>query len=269
MGIVMKDTDLVKKVKDIATNYKTLYVYACFGAPMTQRNKERYSNNCDYNRQPSRKKMIMSASIDTFGFDCVNLIKGVLWGWNGNVNDQYGGAVYKANGVPDTNANGLFEKYCYDKSNDFSKIVAGEFVWMNGHIGVYIGDGLVVECTPVWANKVQITACGNIGKKSGYNTRTWTSHGKSQFIEYTNDPNKVEEYLKPKGYLGKGDNSDKIKDICEWFSKNRIDGTYFGNYLEAIVKVYQQEKGKDKVGEPDGYIGPRTLQAMVDDGFNL
>jgi peptidoglycan hydrolase-like protein with peptidoglycan-binding domain len=265
---VMTSTELVNKVKDIATNYKTLYVYACFGSPMTQRNKERYSNNCDYNR--SRKAMIMSASNDTFGFDCVNLIKGVLWGWNGNVNATYGGAVYASNGVPDTNANGMFQNYCYDKSNDFSNIIPGEFVWLNGHIGVYIGDGLVVECTPAWQNKVQITACGNIGSKSGYNTRTWTSHGKSKFIDYnSSEDEKIKEYLAPRGYLGKGDNSYKIKDICDWFSKNRIVGEYFGEYLEAIVKVYQKQAGKDKVGEPDGYIGPRTLKSMIDDGFNI
>ena len=32
----------------------------------------------------------------------------------------------------------------------------GEMVWMDGHVGIYIGDGLAVECTPSWANKVQI-----------------------------------------------------------------------------------------------------------------
>lgn len=268
MAIVMKNTDLVKKAKDIATNYKTLYVYACFGASMTQRNKERYSNNCAYNRQESRKKKILSASTDTFGFDCVNLIKGILWGWNGNVNATYGGAVYDSNGVPDTNANGMFQNYCYDKSSDFSNLQPGEFVWMNGHIGIVTDDTrLAVECTPIWKDGVQITSINcNV---PGYNRRDWAMHGKSQFIEYTNNPNEIEEYLKPRGYLTKGDNSQKIKDICEWFSKNRIDGTYFGNYLEAIVKVYQQEKGKAKVGDPDGNIGPRTLQAMVDDGFDI
>ena len=38
--------------------------------------------------------MINSASSDTFGFDCVCLIKGILWGWNGNLNHVYGGATF-------------------------------------------------------------------------------------------------------------------------------------------------------------------------------
>ena len=32
-----------------------------------------------------------------YGFDCVNLIKGVLWGWSGDASKTYGGAAYKSN----------------------------------------------------------------------------------------------------------------------------------------------------------------------------
>lgn len=184
----MKANELVQRVIDVARNYKTLYVYACFGAPLNDANKQRYTNNCDYNRQPSRSSKIWAASYDTFGFDCVNLIKGILWGWNGNVNATYGGAVYGSNGCPDTNANGMFWDYCHDQSNNFSNIIPGEFVWMEGHIGVYIGSGLAVECTPIWQDGVQITAVGNIGSISGYATRTWTSHGKSNLIDYSDQP---------------------------------------------------------------------------------
>lgn len=35
---MMTNKDLVAKLKDIATNYKTLYVMGCFGAPMTAAN---------------------------------------------------------------------------------------------------------------------------------------------------------------------------------------------------------------------------------------
>ena len=181
---MMKARDLVDTVIDIANNFKTLYVYACFGAPLYDANKQRYTNNCDYNRQASRSSKIWNASSDTFGFDCVNLIKGILWGWHGDVNAIYGGAVYGSNGCPDTNANGMFWNYCKDQSSDFSNIIPGEFVWLEGHIGVYIGNGLAVECTPIWKDGAQITAVGNIGSKSGYNTRTWTSHGKSNLIDY-------------------------------------------------------------------------------------
>lgn len=181
---MMKSTDFIAKLKDIATNYKTLYVMGCFGAPMTATNKKRYTNNHTYNKQTARTKMINAATADTFGFDCVCLIKGVLWGWSGDANKVYGGAGYAVNGVPDIGADTMITK-CSDVSTDFSNIVPGEAVWMSGHIGVYIGDGLAVECTPKWANKVQITACNC--SKAGYNRRNWTKHGKLPYIEYVSE----------------------------------------------------------------------------------
>lgn len=183
MAVVMKASEFIEKLKDVEKNHKTLYVMGCFGAPMTAANKKRYCDNHSYNRQASRTKMIKNCSPYTFGFDCVNLIKAILWGWTGDPKKTYGGAKYKSNGVPDTSADGMI-KLCSDVSTDFSKIEVGEAVWKRGHIGVYIGDGLAIECTPAWKNKVQITAVKNIGAKAGYNARMWTKHGKIPYIEY-------------------------------------------------------------------------------------
>lgn len=185
MATVMKASEFINKLKDVANNYKTLYVMGCFGAPMTAANKKRWieEGHHNYNNKDDRAKMINAASSDTFGFDCVNLVKGILWGWSGDKTKTYGGAKYKANGVPDTNADGMIE-LCSDVTTNFSDVQPGEAVWCKGHIGVYIGDGLAVECSPAWKNKVQITAVKNIGTKSGYNARQWTKHGKLPYIEY-------------------------------------------------------------------------------------
>ena len=173
--------DLANRLRSVATDYKTLYVMGCFGAPMTQKNKARYCSNHSYNKDAKRTALIQAATEDTFGFDCVCLIKGILWGWNGDVTKTYGGASYKANNVPDINADSMIN-VCTDISTDFNKIEVGEAVWVKGHIGVYIGNGLAVECTPKWDNKVQITACNQT--VSGYNRRNWTKHGKLPYIEY-------------------------------------------------------------------------------------
>lgn len=178
---MMTNIELANKLKDIAKNYKTLYVMGCFGAPMTASNKKRYTQNHSYNRQAARTAMINAASADTFGFDCVCLIKGVLWGWKGDKNAIYGGASYACNGVPDIGADTMIT-VCKNISTDFSKIEIGEAVWMEGHIGVYVGDGLAVECTPRWDNKVQITACNR--SVSGYNRRNWTKHGRLPYVTY-------------------------------------------------------------------------------------
>lgn len=175
---------LAEACENVAKNYKTIYVLGCFGAPIAGDNVERYCNNYPYNQQANRSAMIKARANQTppyFGFDCVCLIKGLLWGWNGNAEKTYGGANYASNGVPDIGANQMI-KVCKDVSTDFSKIEAGEAVWMDGHIGIYIGDGLAVECTPKWNNCVQITACNT--SRPPYHRRNWTKHGKLPYVEY-------------------------------------------------------------------------------------
>lgn len=195
MSTIMKASDFVAKLKDIATNYKTLYVMGCIGAPMTTANKKRYINHHTYNKQASRVKLINAASADTFGFDCVCLIKSVLWGWSGDKSKIYGGAKYATNGVPDVDANTMIN-LCSEVSTDFGKIEIGEAVWTNGHIGVYIGNGLAIECTPAWKNRVQITACNC--SKQGYNTRKWKKHGKLPYIDYAATSTTSAKTSKPK-----------------------------------------------------------------------
>lgn len=185
-GGKMKASDFIKKLQDIANDYKTLYVMGCFGAPLTGANVSRYCTNHSYNKQAARTAMIKAAANQNppvYGFDCVCLIKGVLWGWSGDASKTYGGAGYAINGVPDIGADTMITK-CSGLSTDFSKIVPGEAVWLSGHIGVYIGGGKVVECTPAFKNCVQVTACLNIGAISGMNGRKWTKHGKLPYITY-------------------------------------------------------------------------------------
>ena len=184
----MKDTEFIRRVKDIEKNYATLYVMGCFGAPLTGGNVARYCNNHSYNRKSQRTRMIKAAADKTppvFGFDCVNLIKAVLWGWTGDPKKTYGGAIYKANGVPDIGADQMIATCKDATSSSWGAMVPGEVVWTSGHIGVYIGNGLAVECTPSWANRVQTTAVANIGQKPGYNARRWKKHGRLPWVEYT------------------------------------------------------------------------------------
>ncbi len=176
----MKSSELVRKLKEIATDCKTLYVMGGIGYPLNAKGKQRAYGN-SWNKKPDRVPYVEAASDDTFAFDCVCLIKSVLWGFSADPNKIYGGATYASNGVPDIGADAMINK-CKDISTDFSKIIPGEAVWLPGHIGIYIGDGLAVECTPAWKNCVQITACNC--NKSGYNRRNWTKHGKLPYIMY-------------------------------------------------------------------------------------
>lgn len=185
----MTNIEFVEKLHK-AVDSKTLYIWGCFGAPMSPYNKTRYTNNNSYNKRESRKTKINNATADTFGFDCVCLVKGILWGWNADTTKSYGGASYNSNGVPDTTISNLLKNYCTDQSNDFSNIEVGEFLTMEGHCGVYIGNGMAIECTPNWKDGVQITEVWNIKKTSSVG-RNWVSHGKLKAVEYIKeDPKK-------------------------------------------------------------------------------
>lgn len=218
---MMKASELVSKALDIAKNDKTLYVMGCFGAPMTAANKKRYTTNHSYNKAAVRVKMINAASEDTFGFDCVNLIKGILWGWCGDKSKTYGGAKYASNGVPDIGADKMITT-CPDASaSGWASMEPGEVVWTTGHIGVYIGNGLAVECSPRWANNVQITAVGNIGKKNGYNTRMWKKHGHLPYVTY----DKTVTPTQPETVKPVPTTEVKAKGIARSFNK-AVAGTY-------------------------------------------
>jgi len=243
----MTSGEFVKRLIDTAKNYKTLYVMGCFGAPMTSTNKRRYLNNHPYNKQPARVAMINAASADTFGFDCVCLLKGILWGWTGDKSKQYGGAGYNINGVPDINADTMIAR-CFGVTTDFSKITIGEALWCKEHIGVYIGDGLAVECTPKWDNGVQITAVGNMGKRSGYNTRTWTSHGKLPYIDYA-DVEQQSITPEPESLKIKVGSKVKVNKGAKTYT-----GGYLANFVYETVYDVQQIEGTRAVIGLDGKV---------------
>lgn len=258
MGKVMNNNKFVEIAKDIATKYKTLYVMGCFGAPLNATNKKRYCNNYAYNKKADRTKKIMAASSDTFGFDCVCLIKGILWGWNGNVNKTYGGASYGSNGVPDVGADAIMN-YCSDVSSNFSNIQVGELVHMSGHVGIYIGNGLAVECTPIWKDGVQITAVGNIGKKSGYNTRTWKNHGKLKFIEYLSKPTPAPT-----------PSNDPFPGVSDEELAKRVWNGEFGNGDERKKKLGSRYSAVQAlVNKGIGKSQPSTITYIVKKGDTL
>lgn len=257
--------ELATACLNVANNYKTLYVMGCFGAPMTAGNKQRYINHHDYNQNPIRRAMINAASADTFGFDCVNLIKGLLWGWSGDKEKIYGGANYNTNGVPDVNADGMID-LCKDVSSDFSKIAVGEVLWMKGHIGVYIGDGKAVECTPSWKNGVQVTTVRNIKSGTGHK---WTTHGKLPFVSYSSVKETVEKITKTEvtslPELSKGSKGDSVKALqilLQGYGYNLgecgVDSD-FGGATENAVEAFQEDNDL----EADGVVGPITWAVLL------
>lgn len=196
MSYVMTGGEYAQKALDVATNYQTAYANGTYGQPKSDALiDERASHLKWYTQKYIAELKALPSSY--FLFDCSGLVKGIPWGFP---NVQYG-----THGVPDHNDAGFWDDCYPNQSTDWTNIEVGELLHMNGHVGIYIGDGKGVECTPGFggiAPGVKITAVGNIGTISGFPTRTWTGHGKLPWIEYVNSPapyapSPVEPYTPP------------------------------------------------------------------------
>lgn len=253
----MKRDEFLDKLLSIVNNYKTIYAYGTWGQIL---NNSIINNKADqYKWWYTQERINMLRNLVGQGyyvFDCVGLIKGVLWGWCGNGTTN-GGAEYKSNGVPDLSANEMIGK-CYNVSTNFSNIEPGEAVWMEGHIGIYWQDGKVIECSPAFQNKVQIT---NLSQ------RQWLKHGKLPYVDY-NDGG----FFPYKGYLEKGDSGASVEKIDEWYMKwipENVKGDFFGNFTEKCTMALQEKAKAEGIYDDliDGKFGPKTLAAAKHYGF--
>lgn len=178
----MKQAEFIQRHEQLVS-CPTCYVRGAFGAVANSANKKRYKNALNV----TRFKKIDATPSNGFFDDCAGVPKGILWGWDGDTSKIYGGAVYKSNGIPDFNDETVLP-LLRDVSTDFSNILPGECVWIKGHIGTYVGDGVVIESTASWDCCVQKTGLGNVGKSVNGKSRKWTKHGKYPGVEYEDQP---------------------------------------------------------------------------------
>lgn len=63
-----------------------------------------------------------------------------------------------------------------------------EVIWFSGHVGLYLGDGMCVECAPS-INKVAITQLSYLKK--------WCKHGELPWIERTETKKRILKLTSP------------------------------------------------------------------------
>lgn len=186
--MIMTANELIAKAKEIQKT-NTVYMWGTYGQKLTHALIDYKANQYPKHNTPARvarhKKLVGQ---NYTAWDCVGLIKGILWGW-----DKDKGVSYRGNAlVPDVGSDSMYRNYTTHQSTSFQGILPGEAVWVPGHIGIYIGDGLVIEATSRSGNgftdNVMISALGNIGAVKGYPTRSWTHHGRLKWVEYDAKP---------------------------------------------------------------------------------
>lgn len=259
----MKASSFVSKLKTIATTKNTVYAWGMFGSPITasivEGKAKQYPAWYTNYRLNSIFAPLYGKNPPVWGFDCIGLIKGVLWGWNAERGKNYGGAVYASNGVPDISADAMIGR-CSNVSSDFDKIAVGEYLWMKGHCGIYIGDGQVVESSPKWSNGVQITSLSS---------RNWSKHGKLPYVEYeAEEDEEVDSVLIKLTVLRKGSKGSEVKTLQRLLKalgfKGKdnnvlsIDGD-FGSNTEYSLRAFQDAKDLDV----DGICGKDSWSSLL------
>lgn len=202
--------------------------------------------------------------------DCVGLIKGFYWtnGGKGVVetigNNKTFSRNYASNGMPDKSANGLLTmcKKNGAKNGAITSIpnVAGILVFSDGHVGVYIGDGKVVEARG-FNYGVVVT---NLSE------RNWTSWSflPSSILDYEGkDGVEImptayslgERVLKHSKPMMNGDDVTELQRllVLKGFSPIKIDG-FYGADTESAVRAFQ----KAAHITVDGKAGNETIKAL-------
>lgn len=260
----MQASRFVSILKSIAEEQKTVYAWGMFGSTITkervQGKAKQYPSWYTQSKLQSIFAPLYGIDPPAWGFDCVGLVKGVLWGWNGDVNKTYGGAEYASNGVPDISADAMIDR-CKEVSSSMSSIAVGEYLWLKGHCGVYIGGGQVVESSPKWKNGVQITSLS---------ARNWLKHGKLPYVEYValDATKEVKTVTIELPVLRKGSKGSEVKTLQRLLKalgyKDQngavlsIDGD-FGSKTYHALYTYQTAKGLTV----DGICGKQSWTSLL------
>ena len=115
------------------------YVYGTYGTVLTESmltaKMEQYPDEV-----ATKEQFIRDTWIGKRTADCVGLIKG--YGWFNTVSQD---TEIGANGMQDLSANGMYDAATVKGEISTIPETPGLAVWKDGHIGIYIGDGNVVE----------------------------------------------------------------------------------------------------------------------------
>lgn len=216
------------------------------------------------NKYPNNIGLVHSDMTRTF--DCWNLIKSLLNGYNIEICDVgYKCPTLSITG--DVDGLGLLRK-CTETSKDFKKLKeypAGTYLFIaNNHAGIYIGnyeiDGKtynVVECTASWEKCVLLSYVDEDGTRRHYKgsraNGKWTDFGLlTPYVEY-------EEY----------DISDPCENPSVDVPEAPLYNLYYGSKGSEVSKLqrclnflrYEDYNGESLV--VDGEFGLKTKSALI------
>lgn len=152
------------------------YWYGTFGQKATE-------HLYDYNRKRFPRYYASSDFPSQFGqkvHDCVGLIKGYMW----TLSHDSTSYEYQSHGMMDWSADILYEK-CKRKSMVMATMpdIPGLAVFMKGHVGIYVGNGEVIEAR---GHKYGVV-------RTKLNERKWQKWAYLDFIQYLEERKETKE----------------------------------------------------------------------------
>ena len=261
---MLKVDDWIKRLKYLVMNRRTYY-------------SNRYPDNCG---------MIHSGAI--LSFDCIGMVKSVINNPDIVYKVEPTGYYVKPNQViPDTTEKGILN-LCTDVAYDFKNITQGEYLYMSGHAGVYVGafeinnhECNVVECTSAWENGVigswiDLSTGKRYNHRNGEQKYQWEAHGKlSKYIDYSqpnvklvvdgdwgiNTTNALQKFL---GVKVDGVIAEQPKIFKKYCTACSEQSWRFVNYVfgsSNTIKALQTWCGM-QYNQRDGRFGPTTIRAL-------
>lgn len=225
-----------------------------------------------YNNTPG-KNLGYHWSNGYFSFDCWNLIKVILAGWNGT---NPVGTNVQPSVTGDIDGLTILKK-CSNRSKDFSILkTRGSYLYIysSPHAGVFVGDVViegkvynVIECTGAWGGGVLYTYVDAKGYRYQYkggpkNKYKWEEYGLLPWVDYknieqpevpTDDNTPTVQYIsykvQPNDTLGKIANKyhttiDKILTANPQIKNPNL--IYVGQVILIPVKTQQESTSGDK-----------------------
>lgn len=185
--------------------------------------------------------------------DCVGLIKGYLWC------DDPEDTTPVYNAAQDKSANGMYTA-CKTKGEMVTMPdVPGVLVFMNNHVGVYIGNGEVVEAR---SRRYGVY-------KTNLAERPWENWGYCPYITYETpkpeEPKPAATITIDLPVLKRGAKGETVRAMQHLLMGNGHDmegygaDASFGGATERALKAYQGANGL----ETDGSCGPKTWAKLL------
>lgn len=230
------------------------YWYGTFGQTSSESLLKSKRNQYPEYYDQKRYKVAFTSQYGKRVHDCIGLIKGYLWSNNATSAPKY-------NAAQDTSANGMLN-LCKEKGA-ISTIpeLPGVLVFFPGHVGVYIGNGYVIEARGHDYGVV----------KTKLSDRPWKNWGKCPYITYesekaTSNTAKVKKAyigtfpaLPSRGYFKEGDKGTQVINLqkfLNWYGnyKLTVDGEIGQLTISAVKKFQSAEKLTS-----DGLFGSKSL----------